>query len=328
MALKNGDVYNTEGFDDSFTKAPKNTEVGSVKYTNKKGGIDREKVKLTAPYYAVSEKDADGNHIGFVPKYQTATDEGNELIHQFDTENGKVNAPVRLYDKELFDAMPPNEKAYLLQETRKYAKDKGVNLSSVQSENFARALAYDEKKARINGTYEHVDETKENPIKIYNVNKPTQGEIKAAITANDLYKGLDETPIDQNGKIDVTPFVGGITYLTNSKGKRISQPDVLFDPKDKTVTFKDNETGESETVSISKFKSMAATSNPAADMGFLEAFKTYQRKSDKKIDTTEPAKKQFQKAMDMIKNAFPSFKKDETKQKSKVAKDPLGILNN
>lgn len=318
MALKNGDVYNTEGFDESFTKAPKNTEVGTIKYTNKKGGMEREKVKLTAPYYAISEKDADGNHIGFVPKYQTATDEGNPLLHQFETEHGKVNAPIRLFDKDLFEALPPNEKAYLLQETRKYAQQKGVDLSSKQSENFARALAYDEKKARINGTYEHVDETKENPIKIYNISKPTQVEIKAAITRDDLHKGLDETPVDENGKIDVTPFLGGITYLTNSKGKRISQPNVDFNPTDKTFTYKDNETGEDETVSISKFKSMASTSNPAADMSFLDAFKTYNRKSEIKINKKEEATKGYNKAFDLLRKVFPSLKSKETKSKAKT----------
>lgn len=317
MALKNGDVYNTEGFDESFKNAPRNTEVGSIKYTNKKGGIEREKVKLTAPYYAISEKDADKNHIGFVPKFQEATDEGNPLLHQFETEHGKVNAPVRLFDKDLFDAMPPSEKGYLLAETRKYAQQKGVNLDSKQAENFARALAYDEKKARINGTYEHIDETKENPVKIYNIQKETQAEKKAAITRGDLHKGLDETPIDETGRIDVTPFVGGITYLTNSKGKRISQPEVMFNPTDKTFTFKDIETGDKETVSISKFKSMAATSNPATDMGFLEAFKTYNRNSDNKIDKTKEAKGAIDKFMGLIRNVFPSSKK-EPKPKATV----------
>lgn len=129
MALKNGDVFNSEGFDESFKNAPKNTDVGVVKYTNKKGGMEREKVKLTAPYYAVSEKDADGNHIGFVPKFQTATNEGNDLLHTFETEQGKVNAPIRLYDRELFNQMPASEKGYLLQETRNYAKQKGIDLS-------------------------------------------------------------------------------------------------------------------------------------------------------------------------------------------------------
>lgn len=325
MALKNGDVYNSEGFDDAFTKAPKNTEVGTVKYTNKKGGMERDKVKLTSPYYAISEKDADGNHVGFVPKFQEATEEGNPLIHTFETEHGgKADAPVRLFDKDLFEAMPANEKAYLLQETRKYADQKGVHLSSVQAEHFARALAYDEKKARINGTYEHVDETKENPAPRISVHVTTQGEKKAAITQADLHQALNEQPADTEGKVDATPYLGGITFLTNSKGKRISQPNVTFNPADKTFTYTDNETGQPETVSFAKFKSMATSSNPQSDLGFLEGFRTYKRNSNKTIEqpAVEPKKKTF---FDKVSDGS-LWKKSENKTKVEPKKDPLGIF--
>lgn len=295
MALKNGDVYNTEAFDDAFTKAPKNTEVGTVKYTNKKGGIQRDKVKLTSPYYAISEKDADGNHIGFVPKYQVAQDEGNEIIHQFETENGKVDAPIRLYDKDLFNNLSAGEQGHLLQETRKFANQKGVHLSSVQAENFARALAYDEKKSRINGTYEHVEETKENPaprISIHVGGKPTQGELKAAQSASDLKIALDSEEVNADGKINVSNYINGVTFLTNAKGKRISQPEIFFDPKDKTFTYTDDE-GKTETASFAKFKSIATPVNTASDLGFLEGFRSYKRSGDKKEEpkAPEPPKK-------------------------------------
>jgi hypothetical protein len=326
MALKNGDIYNTEGFDEAFTKAPKNTETGIVKYTNKKGGIQRDKVKLISPYYAMSEKDADGNHVGFVPKHQIAKEEGNELIMDWDTEHGKVKAPIRLYDEELFDAMPTAEKAYLLQETRKYAKQKGIDPSSVQAKNFARALAYDEKKARINGTFEHIEETKENPIKIYTGggSKPTQGEIKAALSASDLKKSLDGDPVDASGRLNVSEYINGITYLTNSKNKRISQPEIFFDPKDKTFTYTDDE-GISKTISFEKFKSIATTNgNPGSDMSFLEGFRNYKR-SGSAPAAPPPKKNFFQEILDFVTpSGTPS--KQPSKKAAPTKKDPLGIL--
>ncbi len=332
LALKNGDVFNTEGFDESFKKAPKNTEVAIVKHTNSKGGMERQKVKLTSPYYATSEKDSEGNHIGFVPKYQVATDSGNELIHTFQEEKGlPINAPVRLYDKELFDAMPAEEKAYVLQEARKIAKEKGVPLDSAHMENFARAIAYDEKKARINGTYEHFEDRKENPAPRITVNvSGSKADQKAALTRNDLFAALDETPTNDKGLIDITPVTGGIVYLTNSRGKRISQPSLMFDPKDKTVTFTDPQTDAEETVSLSKFKSMAKSNNAASDLDYLENLRSYRRNSDK----TEPPKP---KEDDSLKQGAKSFfekvtfgkfgSKKAEKKESKIAGLEEGSLN-
>ncbi len=279
LALKNGDVYNTEGFDETFKNAPKNVEKGVVKNVNKKGGYEKYNVELTSPYYAQSEKDADGNHIGFVPKYQVAKDEGNDLVHNFETDKGNVNAPIRLFDKDLFDAMPPSEKGYIIQEARKYAKSKGIDIASPQVENLARAIAYDEKKARINGTYKHIEDTKENPIKIYNVTKPTQAEKKSAISQSDLHTALNQEPTSNDGKIDVSSYINGITFLTNSKGKRVSQPKVFFNPKDKTFSYTDEADAgmPEEVVSFEKFKSRATPSNPQSDLNFLEGFRTYKR---------------------------------------------------
>jgi len=188
--LREDDVFNTEGFDESFSKAPKNTEDATMINTNSRGGREKTKVKLTAPYYAVSEKDGEGNHIGFVPKYQVATDAGNEIIHEFKTDQGDVKAPIRLYDKDLFDAMQPEEKAYVLQEVRKFAKEKEVDLSAPQMENFARAVAYDLKKSRINGTYVHAEETKANPAPRITVN--VGGGRGSEEVINDIYQSIED----------------------------------------------------------------------------------------------------------------------------------------
>ncbi len=304
MALKNGDVYTAEGFDEAYTKAKMNTNVGTVKHTDKKGKMSKNKVKLVGQDYLISETDADGNHTGFVPKYQIATDGGDPLMHKFQTDQGMADAPVRLLDKDLFDRLTPSEKAYTLQEARKYAKANGVELSSKQAENFARAIAYDEKKSRQSGTFETVEETKAAPqIKVTVNSGGTVGEKKQAVTDSDTHKALDETEADANGNLDVTPFLGGVTFLTNSKGKRRSQPNVTFNPSNQMFTYEipdPDYTGDDydaapiikKQASLAKLKTMAKTNNSPADLSFLQGFGTYKRgKEDKKPEQQQAEEK-------------------------------------
>lgn len=299
LALKNGDVFNQEGFDESFLKAPKNVEDATMVSTNARGGRERTKVKLTSPYYATSEKDAEGNHTGFVPKYQTATDFGNDIIHEFDTEKGKVNAPIRLYDQELFNAMQPGEKAYVRQEARKYAKEKGADLSSVQMENFARALAYDLKKSRINGSYVHSEETKAAPAPRITVNVgPTKTEQKAAVSKKGLYDTLDSRPTDENGNINISDIFNGIAVMRNSKGNKISQGEVFYNPASKTVTYFDGEKAIKKPVY--EIATIAEPANPNADVSMIRNLEGYERQSELKENKTEQQVGTVKKLLDNI----------------------------
>jgi len=316
MALRSGDVYNTEGFDEMKQKSKWLPNSATIKTTDRFGKTIKSKVKTTAPEYAISETDADGNHIGFVPKYEVATEAGNELIHDFQTDNGIVKAPIRLLDKDIFYSMPKANQAMVRKEAMKYAEMHGVEPTSKQVENFARAIAYDQLKGRSQGSYETIEETKQAPAPRITVNVAgSRADQRAAVTKNDLYKALDETPVDQNGQIEITPLTGGISYLKNSRGKQMSQPSLLFNPKTKEVTYTDPETNESETVSLSKFKSMAKSNNSKEDLDYLEFLRNYDRDSDKTIDTDAPAKSAINKTIEKVMNMFnvSGGKKTETK---------------
>ncbi len=306
MALKNGDVFNEEGFDESFLKAPKNTEDATMVNTNARGGRERTKVKLTSPYYATSEKDAEGNHVGFVPKYQTATDSGNELIHEFETEQGKVKAPIRLYDQDLFNAMQPEEKAYVRQEARKYAAAKGADLSAPQMENFARALAYDLKKSRINGSYVHQEETKANPIHIYTGRGPTVTEKKQAVSKQGLYDTLDSRPVDETGNINISDIFNGIAVMRNSKGNKISQGEVYYNPSTKNISYFDGEKVIKKPVY--EVATIAEPANPNADVSMIRNLQDYARKSDLKENKGEEQVGTVRKLLDNIFGGRPKTK--------------------
>ncbi len=209
LALRQGDVFNNQGFDEFIKGAKLNTTVGQAKSINSKGGYVKHKAEISAPNFYVSEVDADGNHTGFAPAYEIATDENGMQYHEFQKEDGtKEKAPVRLLDKKVFNDLPPDAKGYVLQEARRYAKEHGMELNSVQAENLARAIAYDElnSKSKKYGTVKNIEETKANPIK--NITNVSVGGSKGSgseVIVNDIYKGIEEQiDSDTKGGFNVT----------------------------------------------------------------------------------------------------------------------------
>lgn len=187
--LRNSDVYNNAGFDQFAKESKPNTVIGSVKNTDSRGGMKKFKGELTSPNYLISEKDSEGNHIGFVPKYEIATDNGQPLLHEFQNQDGtKTTAPIRLLDKAIMNDLPPDAKAYILQEQRKYAKANNIPINSLEAENFARAIAYDELNTPTKkwGTVKVIEETKQPQIKVYN----NSGRGDDASNMNDLYERI------------------------------------------------------------------------------------------------------------------------------------------
>lgn len=145
--LKNRDIFTNEGFADYVGKSGKSTTVEDISVYGKDKSMRRTKAELTAPSFMVSDKDERGAHVDFVPKYELATDGDNVVMGEFMGQDGaKTKAPVRMVTDEVFNDLPVSAKAYLRQEVRRLSKDKGVELNSVQAQNLAKALAYDELK--------------------------------------------------------------------------------------------------------------------------------------------------------------------------------------
>ena len=194
-ALKSGDVFNNTGFDE-FSKAAKmNTQIGKVKSTDSRGGMKLFNSELSAPSHLISEKDKQGNHLGFAPKFDIATENGVEQTHVFTNPDGsKTEAPIRLLSKDIFNDLPPDAKAYTLQEARKFAKENNIPINSPQVENFARAFAFDELNSvsKKYGTVKVIEETKQPQIKVYN-NSGGSKSASSGVDINDIYKGVWNT---------------------------------------------------------------------------------------------------------------------------------------
>ena len=145
--LKNRDIFTNEGFADYVAKSGKTTTLEDTWVYGKDKSARRTKAEMTYPSFMISEKDGRNAHVDFVPKYEVATDGENVLMGEFMGQDGsKTKAPVRMVTDELFNDLPVSAKAYLRQEVRRLSKDKGVELNSVQAQNLAKALAYDELK--------------------------------------------------------------------------------------------------------------------------------------------------------------------------------------
>lgn len=145
--LTNGDVYNADAINDYVKDAGKNVTSDKFKIKGSNGGSSFSDVEITKPDFYVQDKDVNGNHIGFVPKFNLAADDDQPLLHNFMSENGnKTEAPIRVLSDDVFYNMrkeKPEAMAYILQETKKYAQQHKIDPSSPQAENLAKALAYD-----------------------------------------------------------------------------------------------------------------------------------------------------------------------------------------
>jgi len=332
--LRTGDVYNDEGFREHFEKSKRNSITENVQRTNSKGGTIRNMEKISAESYLVPDYDQKGDFVGMVPKYQVIQDGGKDLIGKFHTDKGMVDAPIRALDDGEFDRLPPSSQAYALQEAKKFATEKGIPVGDKRVELLAKSIAYDKMKPFQSVTYETVDNKKDAPAPKYTFNmgggKETQGDKKMRVMTEDTKTSLDKEPLTEDGKIAVDEYMGGVKYLIGGKGAQEYQEGLLYDPKDKTFTFPDPETGRPKTVSFEKFKSMATAANPNSDINFIEAFRNYKRKGTEKSVSAEPIKpeptgylKSTKALFDRIVNGKPPEKATQPKPKAAVNADEL-----
>jgi len=190
--LKNRDIYTPEGFDEYVAKAGKNTSLEDVSVYGKDKSMRRTKAEMTAPSFMISDKDERGAHVDFVPKYEIATDGDNVVMGEFMGQDGaKTKAPVRMVTNEVFNDLPVSAKAFLRQEVRRLAKEKGVDLNAAQSENLAKAIAYDELKnsGKQYSTLKEVQVQKAAPAPRITVNVNNGGDTQKV---NDIYGRIDK----------------------------------------------------------------------------------------------------------------------------------------
>lgn len=325
----NSDVYNEGGFDQMFKDAKRNTNIYDIQRTNARKGSERSREEISAENYLVPDKDAKGDFVGMVPKYQIATDEGKEIIGQFHTDKGLVDAPIRVLDTDVFNSMKPSALGYVVQEAKKYAKEHNIPLSDTRVELLARAIAYDKlnQPTRKSVTHKVIESKKENPIKVVvggGEGKLTATEKKSLQSKDNLFKTLDKREPDEDGNIDVTDIMSSVVVRKDRKGGNTNQGKILYNPTKKEFSYEN--LGQVETKPIYEVATVAETANPDKDVSFVKNFDEYVRKEKPK-----ETKKEEGGFLSTIKNFFGGGKKVESKPQAKKTKskeaDPLNIMN-
>ena len=198
---KYGDqITNDEAIDDLVKGLPKSKITTDVVTYNSLGGRQRSKAMVDMPNLFIQEEE-DGVSK-FVPKYDKATDAGEDIVADFVNEKGQtVKAPVRLLEEGAFNDIINSNPAVKHRvealvnraiQSGKYtdATGKPITLDSPQARNLGRALMYDmlKQKARVESNV--LQETK--PAQVRNITNVNVGGGSGGVKGNALDMMKDE----------------------------------------------------------------------------------------------------------------------------------------
>lgn len=174
------DITNDEALSEYIKKIPTSQTTTDIINYNSRGGKQRNKAMVDMPNFFV--KDEEDGVTSFVPKYDKATEFGEDIIGDFTDDKGNtIKAPVRLLDEKIFDNIISESPAIkhrveaLVNDALKsggYQDSKGnpLSLNSPQAKNLGRALLYDELKNKAEIKRNIIQETKPAQVRIYNGN--------------------------------------------------------------------------------------------------------------------------------------------------------------
>lgn len=188
-------VTTSAGFDQYAKEQPRFKTGDNQAYYSPSGELNSQKVHLIAPTYLVPERQSVTDKMGhtmnkitgFVPKYDTATDENEPLLHEFEDKQGqKTTAPIRLLDEGIFDSLKPGLHNYLIGQLKPILQaheqqtGEHIPIDSPKAKMISRALAYDELK---------IDTRSKNAdIEYAGIEgKPSQAQVNLNIRSTDAY---------------------------------------------------------------------------------------------------------------------------------------------
>ncbi len=182
------EITNDEALDEFISKLPTSKVTTDIVSYNSRGGKQRNKAMVDMPNIFLQEEE--GGQSVFVPRYDRATDFGEDIVGEFQDESGQtVEAPVRLLEQNTFDQILKSSPAIKHRlgalvndaiQKGKYTDGTGkpLTLNSPQAQNLARAILYDELKTKAQVQRNIVQETKPAQIRnITNVNLPGGGSV-------------------------------------------------------------------------------------------------------------------------------------------------------
>ena len=272
---KYGDqITNDEAIDDLVKGLPKSKITTDVVTYNSLGGRQRSKAMVDMPNLFIQEEE-DGVSK-FVPKYDKATDAGEDIVSDFVNEKGQtVKAPVRLLEEGAFNDIINSNPAVKNRvealvnkaiQSGKYTDETGkpITLDSPQARNLGRALMYDmlKQKARVESNV--LQETK--PAQIKNITNINNGSKTEQID-------LREYPDVGGGAKDITSLMQGIDVVSLVTGKNFAATKVIYNPNTKRITVTDPINNKPEEMSLTTFLQNLRPQNAAQDIKFLQGLR-------------------------------------------------------
>lgn len=272
---KYGDqITNDEAIDDLVKGLPKSKITTDVVTYNSLGGRQRSKAMVDMPNLFIQEEE-DGVSK-FVPKYDKATDAGEDIVADFVNEKGQtVKAPVRLLEEGTFNDIINSNPAVKHRveslvnraiKSGKYTDETGkpITLDSPQARNLGRALMYDmlKQKARVESNV--LQETK--PAQIKNITNINNGSKTEQID-------LREYPDVGGGAKDITSLMQGIDVVSLVTGKNFAATKVIYNPNTKRITVTDPINNKPEEMSLTTFLQNLRPQNAAQDIKFLQGLR-------------------------------------------------------
>lgn len=285
MALEQGDVFNTETYNEYAHDDKLKDMFSGKKYTKSSAGkVESRDASIKKASYLVPEYDNNKVAVGFVPKFQIATDEGKPLIAKFYTEQGAQDHPIRLFDENIFESWKNTPSqfpmyGYAMQEARKYAQKEGIPMTDPKVKMLARAIAYDELNIDTRKPLEEKKtETLIQPqVKVVTTgssskDKPTEQEKKLQAFGSNLVAAMNKRGTDASGNYNVSDILGNVEMISPD-GVKIKRAKVSYNPTSRSFTF--TPANKSITPFSMTIEEASAATN-SSDVYKLEAFKNLQ----------------------------------------------------
>lgn len=220
-------VTTSEGVDAFAKNYPQMKEsTDAITYTPT-GAKTRNKVNMVGQGYLTPDVDDQGAVTELVPRYEHATDGGNQIIHDFTDASGKpVKAPVRLLDEGLFNEAVGHKgvgdwlRGQVMQHLREYkdATGKEIDMGSPQAHQVGRAIMYDELKRRKTGGIQFVDE----------LNKPSAAMVQANVFGDKRQQAYDREQGRIQARLDLGLPATGSSASTDKPLNTIETIHQLF----------------------------------------------------------------------------------------------------
>lgn len=290
------EITNDEALDEFISKLPTSKVTTDIISYNARGGKQRNKAMVDMPNIFLQEEE--GGQSVFVPRYDKATDFGEDIVGEFQDESGQtVEAPVRLLEQNTFDQIIKSSPAIQYRlgalvneaiQTGKYTDGNGkpLTLNSPQAQNLARAILYDELKAKAQVQRNIVQETKPTQIRI-----STGGGSKSSEEQIDLREYPDTT----DGGKNITSLMQGVDVTSLVTGDKFPAKDVVYYPGTQKVKFT-NISGGTETMNLTTFLQNLKPQNPAQDIKFLKGLRTAITGEKPTQPTPQPSKKEIKRS--------------------------------